>query len=94
MDEPLKRAFAAAPVPGEDPAFLARVRGAVAAAERQRRWRLAAFAAVLAALAMALTPAVVELSLALAAAILSPQGALIATTLALCAGGSLLRRAL
>ena len=94
MDEQLKRAFAAAAVPGDDPAFLARVRGAVAVAARRRRWwRVTAFA-LLALSAVALTPAVVELSLAFAAAALTPTGALILATLALFLGWTLARPAL
>jgi hypothetical protein len=94
MDDHLKRAFAEASVPGDDPAFLARVHGAVAAAERQRRWRRAVLIAALAVLVVALTPAVVEISLAFATAASTQAGALIVSTLALCAGALLARRAL
>jgi hypothetical protein len=76
MDEQLKRAFAAAPAPGDDPAFLARVHTAVAGAERAQRWRRAALVALLTLCAIALTPAAVALSLAIAAAMLTPTGAL------------------
>ena len=94
MDEQLKRAFAAAPLPGDDPAFLTRVSGAVGAAERRQRWQRAALVVLLLLCAVALTPAVVDLSLAFAAALLTPTGALMAATLALLGGWTLVRPAL
>ena len=94
MDEQLKRAFAAAPVPGDDPAFLARVSGAVDAAAQRRRWQRSALVVLFLLCAAALTPAIVELSLAFAAVVLTPTGALMAATLALFGGWTLVRQAL
>lgn len=99
LDAVLKRAFAeadtaAAPGARSDAAFQAGVSAGVAKVERARRgWRIAgcvAFALVV----LAVTPLVVQLTLALAVAALTPAGVLTAMILSLCAAGFVLRRTL
>jgi len=77
LDPILTRAFAhaaAPPDPARDAAFLARVRAGVAAVERRRRLQRRAAIALVAALMILVTPWVVQLSLVLARAALSPWG--------------------
>ena len=87
LEQQLRRAFAAAAVPAADAAFVARVRAGVAVVERRQRWARAAVLAMLASGVMLLTPWIVELSLALAQAALSPMGAACAVVVSLTASG-------
>jgi hypothetical protein len=94
LERQLRRAFAVQPAPAADPAFVARVRVGVAKVERTQRLARAAALALLAAGAVLLTPWVVELTLLLAQAALSPLGALCAMAVSLGAVGIVLRSTL
>lgn len=94
LEQQLRRAFAAQPMPAADDAFVARVSAGVAKVERHQRLARAAALALLAAGAVLLTPWVVELTLLLAQAALSPLGALCAVAVSLGAVGIVLRSTL
>ena len=87
LQQALRRAFAAEVAPADDAAFVARVRAGMDRVERDQRWARAAALALLAAGAVLLTPWVVEYSLVLAQAALSPLGALCAVTISVAASG-------
>lgn len=91
LDRQLRRAFAAQAAPADDAAFLARVRAGVEGVERNQRWARAAALALLALCVVAATPWVVEFSLMLAQAALSPVGALCAVVTSLTASVLALR---
>ncbi len=91
LDQALRRAFAAQASPADDAAFVARVRAGVANVERKQRWARAMALALLAAGAVLLTPWVVEVTLLLAQAALSPMGAACAVAVSVAAAGLALR---
>jgi len=93
LDQDLLNAFAHAAAPADDLAFLARVQAAVERVERQRRWLRGLTVALIAAAMLAMTPWVVELSLRLAQAALSPEGALLALVVSLTAPWMVMRGA-
>lgn len=94
LEQALRRAFAAQASPVDDAAFVARVRAGVDAVERSQRWARAAALALLATGAVLLTPWVVEYSLVLAQAALSPVGAICAVVVSLAAAAVVLRTTL
>ena len=91
LEQKLRRAFAAQPTPADDAAFVARVRAGVDAVERRQRWARSAVLALMATGAVSLTPWIVEYSLLLAQAALSPMGAVCALVASLAAAGLALR---